>query len=247
MMSQNEDNFETPLSNTHQKLLLILQIIEKVENPSVDLSFLEITDLLSDVAELLLQAADRPSGENPDVFEDPLNRGDDLGNVRMISHKIPRAQQETCKEIGFLIYYILYKYRMQISDLRHYESLVEEIDFRTGDWDLVECEDSLKSKARISMLRKDNYRLDQKNYRLTCRLHRAERRIEKLRSYNKSLMLLNLFLACRSRSKSSPNASPTQFVPARDSGLTNSELEIRRCHKSGNSQIDSLKWDDDGN
>jgi hypothetical protein len=81
MMTLEEKEFLSPLASTIERLKILLRISERIDSDPVALSYPEVGELLLDLG-LLLRNARSEQSRGSEVFEDPLNRGDALGNVR---------------------------------------------------------------------------------------------------------------------------------------------------------------------
>jgi hypothetical protein len=232
-------------ANILSTLHSLLRMVDIIDNPSVAVSFEDLEELGLLFGTLLLDVNENLH-LNPEVFEDPLNRSDSLGNVRMISRKIPAMDSQAFHVVGRVLL-----------DALHEAHLVHERLEKTaqgwsslmiGSWDDTSTEEILSAKQFASRLRRENNRLENRNeklYILRCK--------DKQRLLRQKRSLLKVLASAYS----SFHGRKTKLFElleqnAREIGLCTSDfmrLNKIRSRKSKvvsrslKSQLDCLRWD----
>lgn len=150
-----------------------------------------ILELLVDLGMILRQfEIILPERKNPEVFEDPMDRSDDLGNVRMI-HRTPRAfpifspiVSEFGERVGSGAARVLQFLHRNILE----QQVHEDIDYFLDDWDLAYTSDpGLAAKKRILGLTNSLVREFREKRLLKRRLAKSEAQIEQKKELIRSL------------------------------------------------------------
>jgi hypothetical protein len=177
ILRHDEEDLKVEKSSISLTLDLLKKICSRVDNPSVAVSLEDIVELCLEFG-LYLQQVDVNLSPNFEVFEDPLNRGDALGNVKMISRKYHLEDLDLVHEIGTALldatHSIYSLQRKEIQNQKGFEDLYLE------EWDDVASEDILAAKQRIQSLRAENKRLDRRNERLYILKEKARKRRDRL-------------------------------------------------------------------
>lgn len=161
-----------PLAERYQMLSKIAQAAEK---PVWAVTSEEIAELLLDLG-CLLNNSTLEEHLTKDVFEDPLNRGDALGNVLMISKRHNPISGEWLKVVSEtlldLAHFALKTGRKQRQASLEWEELSPFLD--SHQFDDLESEEILAAKKKIRMLRTELMKSDRRNKNLWFRLHRGK-------------------------------------------------------------------------
>jgi len=177
-------------SDNTNRLLLLLKMAEVADSQSCAVSFEEISELLYDMG-LRLSNGEFLSQRNEDVFEDPLNRGDPLGNVRMIHKRFSIPDQGLAESFGkflvFVVRELVLLRKTKTASWDNWDAILPLIEA----YDDTASEEILAAKERIVMLRRDLERLDRRNEALFVRLQKAIDGRERLKAHY-ALKILNL-------------------------------------------------------
>lgn len=167
---------QDPKTCYHDKLPLLLTLCKigaMVDHPIWAVSDEEIAELLIDLG-CSLQNASQKLSLNDEVFEDPLNRSDVLGNVTMFHTKRKRQETQSLMHLGVALIEIadlFLKHQLQANSIQQaWEEISHDLDQFSIDDHL--SSDILAAKRQIIMLRKSNMKLDRRNERLWMRLKR---------------------------------------------------------------------------
>lgn len=176
-MSYDENNDypsgEIPLissvkSHLTSRLELLLTVSRNVDQPAWAISFEEIQELLLNLGSILTQV-EIDKRLNKDVFEDPLNRGDALGNVLMISKLKHRHEERIFEPLGEAILGLVHDAADLHQRQQRQGELIEALTYSLGEFDDTETEKILTAKTKVAALRKDNDRLERRNQALWAR------------------------------------------------------------------------------
>lgn len=164
-----EEPIEEGIFHHHDRLLVLKKLIDVVEGATCAVVPEDIESLLLDLGLLLQEFSQEYHRNYTDVHEDPQNRGDALGNVKMINKKVPLAPDQL-NLLGSGILNLVHKFRDQRRVMAKGYSIAQELTVDFGDYDDVESETILAAKKKIRFLRKENSRLDRRNETLYLRL-----------------------------------------------------------------------------
>jgi hypothetical protein len=212
-----------------------------VDNPTVAVSLEDIVELCLEFG-IYLQQVGVNISPNAEVFEDPLNRGDALGNVKMISRKYHLEDLQLIHEIGTCLLDATHSiYSLQgkvIQNQKDFEDLYLE------EWDDVSSEDILAAKQRIQYLRAENNRLDRRNERLYILLEKARtRRKRLLRRVQETLQACRFTPNRGFQAIESIFAIPGHKIKSLEShGRIEDRTRNSIDERNEDSQTDCLKW-----
>ncbi len=211
--SENEA-FEEPSFPFQEKLHTLEVLLKRVANPTWAVSPEDIFFLTLDLG-LVLSESSEQTRLNPEVFEDPLNRGDALGNVLMISKKQSRQDTGLLREFGEhlleLTHLYQQRFRKEISNQGKLKELLPELE--RNQIDDVEAEDILAAKKKIVELRRENYKLDRRNESLWIQLQKSKE---------------DRHLSTSSSPNESSERHTTKICTVRESGKPNSSSRKRK-------------------
>jgi len=155
------------------------QIYRRVDNGPVAVSFEDILGLTQELA-VFLQNLAQNLRLNPDVFEDPLNRGDPLGNVLMISKKMSLRDHRIGLALGAKIQDLCHDAQQVLHRTKQADESWEDVDYHLDSWDNLSSEEILAAKQKIRSLRIENEKLDRRNEALYRRLEKQTNRANRL-------------------------------------------------------------------
>lgn len=245
----NEEHLDLGKSAVATKLGLIKSLINLVDRPLSQLSFEETIELLLELA-LNLQYFEEQLYRNDEVYEDPLNRGDDLGNVRMIHQKIRVQDTQVLRDLGFSLQFLAHRamedhQRKENSYLKWQEALYHLILI-----DDLESEDILAAKQRIALLRKENQKLEHRNLQLYGRI--CELRDQKDKYHLIAKVFGSALRFEENRYQAFPGASPavwdsmmktsTDICTVGENGRHKEHPRKMSKAKNHKSQMDCLRW-----
>jgi hypothetical protein len=172
----------TPAGKTSlaEKLALLLKIVERADSANYAVSLEEIVELLLDLG-TRLQNGCLNSQRNAEVFEDPQDRPDALGNVTMF-HRSQRVdpQEELLQDFGEALTELAHRFyakaRAGEQSWKEWTEVVSTLDMYDDarSWDL------LAAKRLVSKLRRENEKLDRRNEKLFLLLEKSKRKTSKL-------------------------------------------------------------------
>jgi hypothetical protein len=110
-------------------------------------------ELLSDIGVMLQTYNNERLELNPDIFEDPLNRGDALGNVRMIHKPQTLFDQNLLESLGDALLTLCHEYFLRWREGQRVATSIQDDDYGLGEWDMVRCEEIHVAKKLIKKLR----------------------------------------------------------------------------------------------
>jgi hypothetical protein len=174
---------ETGTSHLAEKLRFLLDLAEKVEQPTFVISVEEASELILGLG-LLLKEASQPTSLGSYPQEVPW-KGDELGNVLMIQKKVHRFDDlDILKVLGECLLHAAQGAIQAQHKLDNFLGELSEYDPFLNDWDSVflEIEDQGKKRQYIQRIRKDNLELERRNGKLAYQLNLAEAKIAELGS-----------------------------------------------------------------
>jgi hypothetical protein len=183
LIAAREDSFVSPSYSVEEKHNLLASLNHLVDNPSFSLRPDEILDLISDLGLMCRNYSRETWKVNPDIFEDPMNRSDSLGNVRMI-HKTnhDQFQIDILHHLGDHLCQTSSEFRKVLLKSGKLASTMEGLYPILGQFDDTESETILAGKRKIKDLRNDLFRAERKNSALVGENGRLRDKIDKLRS-----------------------------------------------------------------
>jgi len=167
--------------NVSERYKILTNLANLADNPTWAVDFDELSLLLLDVGLLLSQTQEK-LGRNPTILEDPLNRGDALGNVLMIRKQNSGKDHELLSKIGLALQDIVHQARDIHKSQDHWDEDTSQLTFDLGEFDDAESVSLLKAKKKLAFVRKQNFQLDRKNSRLVRQLDQQKKQLAKLRN-----------------------------------------------------------------
>lgn len=208
------------------------RLLDTLENPAFALSYEEAFQFLMEIGVYFSHQLQTPLHENETVKEDP-NSYDALGNVLMKHSRRVHFAHQLNEELGFAICELAHAYREKAKHLDDVAIGYNELFL--GIWDDTSSEDILEAKRLIRRLRRENYSLDARNYRLSCIIAKQKLRLSRLE-------LLNHRASTKS-SRIDLHVSPS--VPNLYFGSNGKHINLTRNEnrvEHEDSQLDSLQW-----
>jgi len=177
-ISSEPDQLEelSPISALLGKINTLKALVERVERPQASFQETEILEVLFDFG-LFVQDLGQNSTRNPEVFEDPLQQVDSLGNVLMKHKKISQTTSEFFSLLG-----------QKILDLAHEGTLFHKHEERSDqmlketyltDTDDIQAEETAVAKWKIGLLRREGKRQALETRRLRRKLKRTQNSLSK--------------------------------------------------------------------
>lgn len=235
-----------PKNPVVEKLECLLSVAKHSDNPSFAVSFEEITEILLDLGLHLSNSVEKRE-LNQDVFEDPFEKSDALGNVLMIHRQMKRPDTELLNALGreLLTLATAAFHRQQLEEI-HSED-IEEISYHIDPYDDSRSEDILAAKRYIVRLRKDNEQLDWRNGYLASLLCKKERSLWRLQDKIDTLYLrleaASIIQAFGSKpSSGSRKHCPLNVCTVEEDGNRKNQSRKLECAKKSESQLDNIRW-----
>lgn len=222
-------------SDAEERFLLLAHLQHIVDNPSFAVDFHEIEGLLLELGSLLRNCS-LFEQDSPEIFEDPHQRSDCLGNVLMRRSVQHHSDQEIIEKIGDGLLDLVHQAAELYRKGRALDSKVTQVSAQIGDFDDTESESILAAKAKIVKLRRDNCRLESRNWRLYSRL-------ESMRIQLKAARKLKASRSCQATSASGSKAQ-SPGIDVMSISMEESQDHPRKMTKTNSleSQTDCLRW-----
>lgn len=152
-----------------EKLCLLKSIANIANNVHNCLSLEEIGELMLDLGSSLM-GSQEDIRRNPEVFEDPLNKSDVLGNVQMIHKALKAYEHENLENFGEALVIITHSFLQANRKQKVLDFTSDEVYQDLDPFDDARSEDLLEAKKTIRRLRKEIGSLDRRNESLWYRL-----------------------------------------------------------------------------
>lgn len=165
------------LASFRSKLKILYELTERVSNPTWSLSLEEAVELLQDLA-LIFQGSDLITNLGSHVEEkDYLS--DDLGNICMVTKTDrTRLSSEILISVGEVLAMLAHQLFQKGLHERQIDLRWQHVDLEM--FDDYQSEDILVGKELIQKLRKENNRLDRRNWFLVQKIYILEEKISRM-------------------------------------------------------------------
>jgi hypothetical protein len=232
-MSQ-ENDFSDPGSFSADRIRMLERILASVDNPSLAPSYLQIVETLYDFG-LLIRQASEDCRLGIEVIEDPLDRSDSLGNVRMIQRPLSGQQTDHLRKLGDQVCLLAHNFLRTRSRENQLVNEEAQADFFLDDWELVKFEDRLSAKRYLRQLKIENRRLDFRNEGLWIRLQKTLKRVAWLNYLRK---FVNAVVK-------KPNTD-IDFFHGNRLSLSSSNMKLELTENGKSRMTDCLSWENHG-
>lgn len=235
-----------PVNPLVDRLKVLLVLVERLENPSFAVSEEDLLGILFDLS-ALIRNADGSKRLNPDIHEDPADRSDDLGNVRMIHRPLfrpgPKFYEELADKLQMIAHQSLCQLKKELDLLADEDFVAQNLEY----WDDNEATDLLAARKRIAILRKENEKLDRRNSVLFERIEEERRRkynvLEKLEILEQKYQAAQIIQAYGNTPSVKPKRTiPTGICTSDENGFDSTRSRKSNESKLLDSQLENLKW-----
>lgn len=245
----DEKPFKSPF-DISERLALLKRIADRADAPSFAVSVEEIAEILLDLG-TIVKTLNGSGKLNPDIHEDPLDRSDDRGNIRMIHKPLFRPPQDFYEALGENIqqfgHQVLATSRKQLYRLADEDFVAQHLEY----WDDHEATDLLAARKRVAILRNDNSLLVSRNFYLYGKLidqkEKLERKIGRLQDQldletNLKRIMLNQFAFNITIPVISVNSYPSRNCTSDEDGETSIQTRNLEDVSKSESQLKSIQW-----
>lgn len=235
-----------PVNPLLDRLKTLLKIVERVENPSFAISEEDLLGILFDLS-AVIRNADGAKPLNPDIHEDPRDRSDDLGNIRMIHKPLfrpsPKFYEALADKLAMIAHQSLCQLKKELDLLADEDFVAQNLEY----WDDHEATELLNARKRISLLRKDNEKLDRRNAVLFDRVEEERRRkynvLERLETLEQKYQAAQILQAYGKTSSVKPKRTiPVGICTSDENGIDSTRTRNSNESKLFDSQLENLKW-----
>lgn len=169
------------------------EFLEKHGNPK---GVFQLIDLLFDLGTWLANQPDYSEYRNDEVFEDPLNRGDELGNVRMIHRKVPKVETEISHQLAEGLTQLAHEAFLRLRKQEATADLIDGLFYHLEEADDLESETIMGAKRRIAETRRElriaHRKMDNQSHIIERLTETLERTRTAFRNYASSISPDNL-------------------------------------------------------